>query len=131
MQTSCTGVSSIFFCKCFFFYNCNSCNVFKFLQTFRIRLRRNKRNIKKNKFNIEMNMWTLECISVITLGRRLNCFNPNLKRVSSKLLMIFLLLLINLILSQIFGGIFQFRHSGKLWNFIRIKKCKEQTIYYF
>ncbi|XP_061378831.1 cytochrome P450 CYP12A2-like isoform X1 [Danaus plexippus] len=39
---------------------------------------RNKDNIIESELNMEMNLWSLESIGLVALGRRLNCFDPNL-----------------------------------------------------
>nr|AJN91160.1 cytochrome P450 monooxygenase CYP333B27 [Cnaphalocrocis medinalis] len=39
---------------------------------------RDDKNMLKGKFDVEMNLWALESIGLVALGRRLNCFDPNL-----------------------------------------------------
>ncbi|XP_028157398.1 cytochrome P450 CYP12A2-like [Ostrinia furnacalis] len=44
----------------------------------RMKSNRGDDNILKGKFDMEMNLWSLESIGLVALGRRLNCFDPNL-----------------------------------------------------
>nr|QLI62175.1 cytochrome P450 26 [Streltzoviella insularis] len=44
----------------------------------RMRSIRNDKNILEGKFDIEMNLWALESISVMALGGRIGCLDPNL-----------------------------------------------------
>ncbi|CAG9562983.1 unnamed protein product [Danaus chrysippus] len=39
---------------------------------------RDTHNMIKNELDMEMNLWSLESIGLVTLGRRLNCFDSNL-----------------------------------------------------
>ncbi|CAG9562981.1 unnamed protein product [Danaus chrysippus] len=44
----------------------------------RMKSLRDTDNMIKNELDMEMNLWSLESIGLVALGRRLNCFDPNL-----------------------------------------------------
>lgn len=45
---------------------------------------RDESNMLRGEFDQEMNLWALESIGVVSLGRRLNCFDPNLAEDSNE-----------------------------------------------
>lgn len=45
---------------------------------------RNEKNMLRGEFDQEMNLWALESILVVSFGRRLNCFDPNLAEDSNE-----------------------------------------------
>lgn len=51
---------------------------YKLLDSYRLRSIRDEKGMLKGNFDTEMNLWSLESIGVVALGKRLNCFDPNL-----------------------------------------------------
>ncbi|KAL0839369.1 hypothetical protein ABMA28_016102 [Loxostege sticticalis] len=44
----------------------------------RLRRLRNKNGVIQSPFDVEMNLWSMESVCLVALGRRINCFDPNL-----------------------------------------------------
>lgn len=72
---------------------------------------RDENNMLKGKFDQEMNLWALESIGVVSLGRRLNCFDPNLAEDSNEKKLI-------KCVHDIFTTAFELDFQPSLWKYI-------------
>ncbi|XP_026314074.1 cytochrome P450 CYP12A2-like [Hyposmocoma kahamanoa] len=72
---------------------------------------RDENNMLKGEFDQEMNLWALESIGVVALGRRLNCFDPNLAENSNEKKLI-------KCIHDIFTTSFKLDFQSSLWKYI-------------